>query len=226
MQMRILVVEDDPVTAHLIAESVRDEGWSSTIETNGARGLRLAQLGNYDALVLDIMLPDCDGLSVVRQLRDSGIRVPVLILSARGDLEQRVEGLEAGADDYLPKPYAQSELIARLRSITRRLSQPASEALAAGDLRYCPATHDVRRAGVRIELSLRECLLLECLLRAEGAIVSRRDIISTVWGYDFDPGTNLVEVYVRRLRLKLEPPSSPLLIHTVRGLGYMLRELP
>jgi DNA-binding response OmpR family regulator len=224
--MRILVVEDDQATAALVAESLRDEGWNSTLETDGERGLRLAQLGTFDALVLDIMLPSRDGLSVVRRLRELGQRVPVLILSARGDLEQRVQGLEAGADDYLPKPYAGSELIARLRSITRRASQPSADILSVCDLEYCATTHDVQRAGVRVELSSRECRLLECLLRAECSVVSRRDIISAVWGYDFDPGTNLVEVYIRRLRLKLEPPGSVPLIHTIRGLGYALREKP
>jgi DNA-binding response OmpR family regulator len=226
MTLRILVVEDDQATAALVAESLHDEGWSSALETDGERGLQMAQLGTFDALVLDIMLPSRDGLSVVRRLRELGQRVPVLILSARGDLEQRVQGLEAGADDYLPKPYARSELIARLRSITRRASQASADRLCVADLEYSAASHEVHRAGTRIELSSRECRLLECLLRAEGAVVSRRDIIAAVWGYDFDPGTNLVEVYVRRLRLKLEPPGAVMLIHTIRGLGYALRELP
>jgi DNA-binding response OmpR family regulator len=226
MSLHILVVEDDQATATLVAESLQDEGWSSTLETDGEQGLRMAQSGNFDALVLDIMLPGRNGLSVVRRLRELGQRVPVLILSARGDLEQRVQGLEAGADDYLPKPYARSELIARLRSITRRVSPSNKDVLTVADLEFRPATHATSRAGSRINLSSRECRLLECLLRAEGAVVSRRDIIEAVWGYDFDPGTNLVEVYIRRLRLKVEPPGSIALIHTIRGLGYALRILP
>jgi DNA-binding response OmpR family regulator len=225
MAIRVLVVEDDPVTARLISESLRDQGWSSTVEGDGERGLRLAQLGGFDALVLDIMLPNRDGLSVVRQLRQAGNNVPVLVLSARGDLEQRVAGLEAGADDYLPKPYAQSELVARLRSITRRPAPGNSEYLTVADLRYRTDTYAVQRGEQRVTLSPREGRLLECLMRAGGAVVSRRDIISAVWSYDFDPGTNLVEVYIRRLRLQLEPAGTRPLIHTVRGLGYMLREL-
>jgi DNA-binding response OmpR family regulator len=221
--MQILVVEDDAATASLLIGALRDEGWNGTVESDGERGLRLAQIGAFDALVLDLMLPGRDGLSIVRNLRQNGHRLPVLILSARGDLEQRVQGLEAGADDYLPKPYARSELIARLRSLTRRQSQIPADLLTIADLTYRPSTHDVRRGGEQIQLSARECRMLECLMRAEGAVVSRRDLISAVWGYDFDPGTNLVEVYVRRLRIKLERPDALPLIHNVRGLGYMLR---
>jgi DNA-binding response OmpR family regulator len=221
--MQILVVEDDAATASLLIGALRDEGWNGTVESDGERGLRLAQIGAFDALVLDLMLPGRDGLSIVRNLRQNGHRLPVLMLSARGDLEQRVQGLEAGADDYLPKPYARSELIARLRSLTRRQSQIPADLLTIADLTYRPSTHDVRRGGEQIQLSARECRMLECLMRAEGAVVSRRDLISAVWGYDFDPGTNLVEVYVRRLRIKLERPDALPLIHNVRGLGYMLR---
>jgi DNA-binding response OmpR family regulator len=218
--MRVLVIEDEKTTAELLSAALLDEGWETAWESDGERGLCLALRGGFDALVLDIMLPSRDGLSVVRQLRAQGRQTPVLMLSARGELEQRVQGLDAGADDYLPKPFARSELVARIRSITRR-SATATQWLLA-DLSYDAGTRDVKRDGQRIELSTRECRLLECLLRASGAVVSRRDIIAAVWGYDFDPGTNLVDVYIRRLRIKLDAPGRAPLLHTVRGLGYMM----
>ncbi|TDU81234.1 two-component system OmpR family response regulator/two-component system copper resistance phosphate regulon response regulator CusR [Prosthecobacter fusiformis] len=223
MNMRILIVEDDPKTASLLSSSLKMEGFEVQCEKDGLAGLKAAQEGGYDVWVLDVMLPKLDGLNLVKTLRSEGYKTPAIMLSARGEVEQRIEGLDAGADDYLPKPYAISELLARLRSLLRRNTQSKPTTLTVADLTFDMACRDVRRGGKRIELSSRESLLLECLMRAEGRVVSRRDIISSVWEYDFDPGTNLVEVYVRRLREKIDRDHPPALIQTVRGLGYALR---
>lgn len=224
--MRLLIVEDERKTAAILGGALRHEGFVVREAGDGEAGLNEALKGGFDVLLVDIMLPKLDGLSLVRKLRAKGDVTPVIVLSARGEVEQRVEGLDAGADDYLPKPFAMSELMARLRSLLRRNSQQKPTALSVADLTFDLATHEVRRGGKRIELSTRETLLLECLLRAEGGVVSRRDIISAVWEYDFDPGTNLVEVYVRRLRDKIDRDFSSALIQTVRGLGYALRHQP
>lgn len=221
--MRILIVEDEHKTAALLCATLTAEGFEVENVMDGQAGIGCAVGGGFDALLVDIMLPKLDGLSLVRQLRSKGHTTPVIMLSARGEVEQRVEGLDAGADDYLPKPFAMSELMARLRSLLRRNIQQKPTVLKVADLTFDQSMREVRRGGRRIELSTRENLLLECLLRAEGRVVSRRDIISAVWEYDFDPGTNLVEVYVRRLRDKIDRDFSPALIQTVRGLGYTLR---
>lgn len=221
--MRLLIVEDEPKTATLLGSTLRNEGFEVVWAEDGKIGLDEALRGGFDVLLVDIMLPNLDGLSLVRELRASGEVTPVIMLSARGEVEQRVEGLDAGADDYLPKPFAMSELMARLRSLLRRNTLAKPTLLSLGDLTFEQATRETRRGGKRIELSKRESLLLECLFRAEGGVVSRRDIISAVWEYDFDPGTNLVEVYIRRLREKIDRDSAASLIQTVRGLGYALR---
>jgi len=221
--MRILIVEDERKTAALLNATLGKEGFTVVCAADGKAGLQEALTNRFDALLVDIMLPKLDGLSLVKQLRAKGDTTPVIMLSARGEVEQRVEGLDAGADDYLPKPFAMSELMARLRSLLRRNSQQKPAVLAVADLTFDQTARETRRGGKRIELSTRESLLLECLLRAEGHVVSRRDIISEVWEYDFDPGTNLVEVYVRRLREKIDRDFPPSLIQTVRGLGYALR---
>lgn len=221
--MRLLIVEDEPKTAALLGTTLRNEGFEVVTMADGIAGLAEARRSAFDVLLVDIMLPNLDGLSLVRELRASGDTTPVIMLSARGEVEQRVEGLDAGADDYLPKPFAISELMARLRSLLRRNAPAKLTLLSLGDLTFDQATRETRRGGKRIDLSTRESLLLECLFRAEGGVVSRRDIISTVWEYDFDPGTNLVEVYIRRLREKIDRDSSKSIIQTVRGLGYALR---
>lgn len=224
--MHLLIVEDERKTAALLSASLSKEGFDVTCVEDGKSGLEHGVNGGFDALLVDIMLPKLDGLSLVRELRSKGQITPVIMLSARGEVEQRVEGLDAGADDYLPKPFAMSELMARLRSLLRRNSQQKPVVLSIADLTFDQTTREVRRSGKRVELSTREGLLLECLLRAEGGVVSRRDIITAVWEYDFDPGTNLVEVYIRRLRDKIDRDFSPALIQTVRGLGYALRFKP
>jgi two-component system OmpR family response regulator len=221
--MRLLIIEDERKTAALLGSTLRQEGFEVVYAHDGAAGLKVALEQSFDALLVDIMLPKLDGLSLVKQLRAQGDTTPVIMLSARGEVEQRVEGLDAGADDYLPKPFAMSELMARLRSLLRRNNQQKPTVLAVADLTFDQSLREVRRGGRRIELSARESLLLECLLRAEGGVVSRRDIITAVWEYDFDPGTNLVDVYIRRLRDKIDRDFTPALIQTVRGLGYALR---
>jgi len=221
--MRLLIVEDERKTAAILSAKLIKEGFEVVCVDDGQMGLKRAMGGGFDALLVDIMLPKLDGLSLVKQLRGKGDITPVIMLSARGEVDQRVEGLDAGADDYLPKPFAMSELIARLRSLLRRNSQQKQTVLSVADLTFDQSMREVRRGGRRIELSTREKLLLECLLRAEGGVVSRRDIISAVWEYDFDPGTNLVDVYVRRLRDKIDRDFTAALIQTVRGLGYALR---
>ena len=221
--MRLLIIEDERKTAALLTNTLEQEGFEVVCAGDGRAGLSEAVKGGFDILLVDIMLPNLDGLSLVRELRAKGHTTPVIMLSARGEVEQRVEGLDAGADDYLPKPFAMSELTARVRSLLRRNSPPKPSKLSLGDLAFDQATRETRRGGKRIELSTRESLLLECLFRAEGGVVSRRDIISAVWEYDFDPGTNLVEVYIRRLRDKIDRDFSMTLIQTVRGLGYALR---
>ena len=224
--MRLLVIEDEKKTAAFLESMLRAEGFETRVAADGADGLKQALEGGFDIILSDIMLPRLDGLSLVQELRRQGVITPVIMLSARGEVEQRVEGLNAGADDYLPKPFATSELLARIRSLVRRHQGLRPGALTVGDLSHDPVTRETRRAGRRVELSTREALLLECLLRAEGAVVSRRDILSAVWEYDFDPGTNIVDVYVRRLRDKIDRGTSTPLIHTIRGLGYALRERP
>lgn len=224
--MRLLIIEDDKKTAAFLTSTLEKEGFAITDAADGETGLRMALAGSFDVLLTDIMLPRMDGLSLVRELRRQGRYTPVIMLSARGEVEQRVDGLDAGADDYLPKPFAVSELLARLRSLLRRQTQTRPALLTVSDLTFDTSTRETRRAGRRLELSSRETLLLECLLKADGNVISRRDIISAVWEYDFDPGTNLVEVYVRRLREKIDRGSTAPLIHTIRGLGYALREQP
>lgn len=221
--MRLLVVEDERKTAALLTATLKKEGFDVVWVQDGETGLAEALKGGFEALIVDIMLPKMDGISLVRALRSRGRKTPVIMLSARGDVEQRVEGLDAGADDYLAKPYAISELLARLRSLVRRTTQLNPMVLSVADLTFDITTREVRRSGKRIDLSCRESLLLECLLLAEGRVVSRRDIIGFVWEYDFDPGTNLVDVYIRRLREKIDRDSVTTLIQTVRGLGYVLR---
>ncbi len=224
--MRLLIIEDDRKTAALLTSKLITVGGVVVWAKDGERGLNEARKGGFNAIICDIMLPGVDGLTLVRTLRAEGVKTPVIMLSARGEVEQRVEGLDAGADDYLPKPFASSEMLARLRSLMRRNAGQAATTLKVADLTLDVASREVRRGGRRVELSSRENLLLECLLRAEGSVVSRRDIISAVWEYDFDPGTNLVDVYVRRLRDKIDRDFTPALIQTVRGLGYALRPQP
>ncbi len=180
----------------------------------------------FDVIVLDIMLPGRDGLSVLRQLRERKNATPVLLLSARGEVNERVEGLNAGADDYLPKPFELAELVARVRALTRRSGENKSTVLRVADLTLDTVTHRAQRGGTDIELTAREYRLLEFLMRSAGPICGRMMILEKVWDYDFDPGTNLVDVYIKRLREKIDADFEPKLLHTVRGAGYVLKEPP
>src|SRR6266853_1605170 len=222
--MRVLVVEDEKKTAAFVRKALQAEGFAVDVCHNGEEAWSAAHVTPFDAIVLDIMLPGRDGLSVVRQLRQRKNSTPVLLLSARGEVDERVDGLNAGADDYLPKPFALAELIARVRSLGRRGGEPKSVILRVADLMLDTVTRQARRGGVSFELTTREYRLLEFLMRSTGRICGRMTILEKVWDYDFDPGTNLVDVYIKRLREKIDADFEPKLLHTVRGVGYVLKE--
>ena len=220
--MRVLVVEDERKTAAFIGKALAAEGFTADLADDGEQGLKLAVAPHYDAIVLDIMLPARDGLSVLRELRGRRVLTPVLLLSARGQVAERVEGLNAGADDYLAKPFALDELIARVRALGRRGQAAVSPLLRVADLMLDTNTRQARRGESTMDLAAREFRLLEFLMRSTGRLCGRMTILEHVWDYDFDPGTNLVDVYVRRLRDKVDAGFEPKLIHTVRGVGYVL----
>jgi DNA-binding response OmpR family regulator len=222
--MRVLVVEDDRKTASFIRRALQSESFAVDIVANGADALTAAVSAPYDAIVLDIMLPGRDGLSVLRQLRVRKNSTPVLLLSARGEVSERVEGLNAGADDYLPKPFELAELVARVRALTRRGGENKSSVLCVADLKLDTVTHQAQRGGTNIELTMREYRLLEFLMRSAGRLCGRMMILEKVWDYDFDPGTNLVDVYVRRLREKIDADFEFKLLQTIRGGGYVIKE--
>ena len=224
--MRVLVVEDEKKTALFIRKALQAEGFAVDHCGNGDDALAAAASTSFDAIVLDIMLPGRDGLSVLRQLRESGNKTPVMLLSARGAVNERVEGLDAGADDYLPKPFVIIELIARVRALGRRRDEIKSRVLRVGDLTLDTVTRLAQRGGQTFELSGREFRLLEFLMASAGRICGRMSIIEKVWDYDFDPGTNLVDVYVKRLREKIDNNFEPKLLHTVRGIGYVMKHAP
>ncbi|OYU16222.1 MAG: DNA-binding response regulator [Alphaproteobacteria bacterium PA4] len=226
---RILCVEDDPTTADYIAKGLGEAGFAVDIAGDGRDGLFRASDGSYDAIVLDRMLPGMDGLSVLSALRAAGVSTPVVMLSALASLDERVKGLRAGSDDYLPKPFAFDELLARLEAVRRRAAVPAAgEApitrLAFDDLEVELLSRTVTRSGRRIELQPREFRLLEFLLRHAGQVVTRTMLLESVWDYHFDPGTNVIDVHVSRLRKKLDDGGAKPLLHTVRGAGYRLGE--
>jgi two-component system OmpR family response regulator len=222
--MRLLLVEDDPHTAAFIAKGLREDGHAVDTAETGRDGLFMATTEHYDALVLDRMLPGVDGLTLLRTLRGAGNAVPVLLLTALGDVEHRVEGLRAGADDYLVKPFAYSELSARLDSIARRGSAGGSEPtkLRVGDLELDLLSREARRGEKRIELQPREFRLLEYLMKQAGRVVTRTMLLEAVWDYHFDPQTNVIDVHISRLRQKIDAGFARPLLHTVRGAGYRL----
>jgi two-component system, OmpR family, response regulator len=222
--MRVLVVEDERKTASFIRKALQAESFAVDVCGNGSDALLMANATPFDAIVLDIMLPGRDGLSVLRQLRDQKNSTPVLLLSARGQVNERVDGLNAGADDYLPKPFALAELIARVRALGRRATEPVALQLRVRDLVLDTVTHLARRGDRKIELTAREYRLLEFLMRTPGRICGRMAILEKVWDYNFDPGTNLVDVYVKRLREKVDDGFDIKLLHTVRGVGYVMKE--
>jgi two-component system, OmpR family, response regulator len=224
--MRVLLVEDRRQTAAFVRKALQSEGFAVDVLEDGDHVVETVGHTPFDVVVLDVMLPGRDGLSVVREMRERRMGVPVLLLTARGSLSERVEGLNAGADDYLPKPFALEELVARVRALSRRASGTAAVVLRVGDLVFDSVKREAERAGVRIDLSPREARLLEHLMRRAGEVCTRMAIVEKVWDYDFDPGTNLVDVYIKRLREKIDVGHLRRLLHTVRGKGYMLREEP
>ncbi len=221
--MRILVVEDDPKIASFVVKGLKQSGYAVDHAADGEAGLTLAETTNYDTAVVDIMLPKLDGLSLVQRLRARSSRVPVLFLSARATVEDRVKGLQAGADDYLTKPFAFSELLARVQALIRRATQTGTEPtrLTVGDLTLDLLSREVTRSGQRIDLQPREFSLLEYLMRHPGRTVTKTMVMEHVWDYSFDPQTNVVDVLVHRLRGKIDPDKQRL--HTIRGVGYVLR---
>jgi two-component system OmpR family response regulator len=223
-RVRVLLVEDDRRIAEFVAAGLRQEGFAVDVAEDGVEGLDLAQSQAYDAAVVDIMLPRLDGLSLVSALRRAGVRTPVLFLSARHSVDDRVKGLQTGGDDYLTKPFAFAELLARVQALTRRgqVAQAPTE-LTFADLRLDRLTRRVERAGVPIELRPREFALLEYLMLHPGKVLSKAMIVSHVWDYSFDTGTNAVDVLVYRLREKIDKKFNPKLLQTVRGVGYVLK---
>ena len=223
--MRILLIEDDLTTAAYVEKALRESGYVVDHVADGRDGLFHATESGYDVIVLDRMLPSLDGLSVVQALRAAAIATPVLILSALGQVDDRVTGLRAGGDDYLTKPFAFSELLARLEALLRRGSQAPAEPtrLAVGDLEMDLLRREVRRVGQDIDLKPREFRLLEYLMRHAGNVVTRTMLLEGVWDYHFDPQTNVIDVHISRLRQKIDRGFEPPLLHTVRGAGYVLR---
>jgi DNA-binding response OmpR family regulator len=224
--MRVLVVEDHKNTAAFIRKALQAEGFAVDVCDNGDDALLAATTTPFDAIVLDIMLPGRDGLSVLKQLRTRRNATPVLLLSARGEVDERIEGLDSGADDYLPKPFVVAELIARVRALGRRGQENRSTVLRVANLTLDTVTRQAGRGGTVIELTVREYRLLEFLMRSAGRICGRMTILEKVWDYGFDPGTNIVDVYIRRLREKVDDGFEPKLLHTARGVGYVLKETP
>jgi len=220
--VKILIVEDEPKTGEYLRQGLTEAGYISDLVPNGADGLHLALQGEYDLVVLDVMLPGLNGWQVLQSLRDRGLEMPVLFLTARDQVEDRVKGLELGADDYLVKPFAFSELLARVRTLLRRGRVREAETLALTDLELDVLKRRATRAGKRIDLTAKEFALLELFLRRPGEVLSRSFIASQVWDMNFDSDTNVVEVAIRRLRAKIDDDFTPKLIHTLRGMGYVM----
>ncbi len=221
--MRLLLVEDEPKVASFIRRALEEESYAVDVCVDGTTGLDWAQGVNYDLIILDLMLPGLPGLQLLRQLRAAGVKTPVLILTARSEVDQRVKGLDAGADDYLTKPFAIEELIARARALFRRASGTPTGTLQVEDLVLNPVTREVTRAGERIELTAKEYALLEYLMRNAGRVLTRPMITEHVWDLDFDTFTNVIDVYISYLRNKIDRGRESSLIQTVRGSGYMIR---
>jgi two-component system copper resistance phosphate regulon response regulator CusR len=222
--MRILIAEDEKKSASYLSKGLKEHGFVVDTAVDGDEGLHCALTNDYDIIVLDVMLPKRDGWSVLRELRRGGKQTPVLFLTARDAVHDRVKGLELGADDYLVKPFAFSELLARIRSVLRRRSPGELESLRIGDLEIDHIRHKATRSGKRLDLTPKEFSLLSYLARRSGEVLSRTMIAEHVWDMNFDSDTNVVDVHIRRLRAKVDDPFSQKLIHTVRGVGYVLED--
>lgn len=222
--MKVLIVEDDPRVADFLQRGLRAEGYAPTVAGSAEDALPLLRRGGYHVALFDVMLPGQSGMALCQQVRAECLPVPVLMLTAMGSVQERVAGLRCGADDYLTKPFAFDELLARIEALLRRPPQmtPRDTALVAGDLVFDRVRMEVRRAGTPLSLTAKELALLELLMSAPGRMFSRERILSNVWGVDSDPLTNVVDVYIRRLRGKLDEPDRPSWISTVRGMGYRL----
>jgi len=225
MSEKILLVEDEQAIARFISRGLQREGYSVVVANDGETGLEMAFGELPDLIILDVMLPDIDGLSICRQLREAEMQTPVLMLTAKDAIPDRVAGLEAGADDYLVKPFAFEELLARLKALRRRKAPIETEApLTFTDLTLDPSTRMAKRNERTIELTAKEYDLLELFMRHPNQVLTRDQIYERIWGYDFGGESNIIEVYIRYLRSKLEADGEPRLLHTVRGVGYALRE--
>lgn len=224
--MRILLAEDEKKVASHIRNALRQHGYAVDVAHRGDDALGLTETATYDVIVLDVMMPGRDGLSVLRTLRERRITTPVLLLTARGEVSERVEGLRTGADDYLAKPFAMEELVARVEALARRASGQGLTLLKVGDLAMNLVAREVTRAGKAIELHPREFTLLEYLMQSPNRVLTRAQIIERVWDYHFDTGTNVVDVYIQRLRRKIDDAFELKLLHTVRGVGYVLKAAP
>jgi DNA-binding response OmpR family regulator len=220
--VKVLIVEDEKRIASFVRKGLEAQGFVVEISQDGDEGYALATSRPYDVLVLDIMLPGRDGLSILRNLRERRIPLPVILLTARSELNERLEGLNLGADDYLTKPFHIEELIARLHAVTRRAAGASQSVLAVADLTLNLLTRKVTRGDQALELTAREFSLLEHLMRSPGRVLTRVEICERVWDYNFDPGTNLVDVYIQRLRKKVDGASAQKLIETIRGVGYRI----
>jgi two-component system, OmpR family, response regulator len=221
--VKILVIEDDPTVGEFVRRGFEEQRWQADLVANGADGERMAMSQPYDLIILDMRLPGRSGLDVLRALRAKGFERPVLVLTAQDAVDAKVETLRAGADDYVTKPFAFEELLARVEALGRRPRALASPTLRVGDLELDQATRDVQRAGELIELTPKEFAVLEYLMRHAGRVMSRTLITEYAWGYHFDPGTNIVDVVINHLRKKIDAKSDKKLITTVRGVGYMIR---
>lgn len=220
--MRILLVEDEPDVALMLAKGLREQSYAVDVETDGESGLFLAQINDYDLILLDVMLPRKNGFEVCRELRDTGSSVPVLMLTARDDVKDRIAGLDSGADDYLIKPFDFHELLARVRALLRRGRVLQPETIEVADLKIDTRSHQVSRGSAKIELTAKEYALLEFLARRADHVVSRAEIANHVWDENFDPFSNLIEVYIQRLRRKIDDGHELKLLRTLRGEGYRL----
>jgi two-component system, OmpR family, response regulator len=221
--MRALVVEDEVKMAALIRRGLVEEGYAADVARTGEDALWMASATPYDAILLDVMLPGRDGFDVCRELRETGVWTPILMLTARDGVDDRVAGLDSGADDYLTKPFSFAELLARLRALTRRGLSERPTVLEVGSLRLDPATREVWRKGVKVDLSTKEFALLETFMRRPGHVLSRLDLLDHAWDYAYENRSNVVDVYVRYLRAKIDRPFGQSSIETVRGAGYRLR---